>query len=180
MDNHVRVNKINWWVYTDKLGIRRVQPLCPIHALRLYPSKYSYMHFDSQAILLKCEDCPKLHNIPRSYEQEERYVLDRIDAKIFKGMKVLNLDDEAIPVAKDDTVPKNSKYFITSQLMQSKTGLRLVVYAGERGKKEKAQIFIEPNIKRLAFDQKDLHPSEIFTSLEATFADGTKTSIKKK
>lgn len=179
MDNHVRIDKVNWWVYTDKLGIRRVQPLCPMHSLRMYPSRHSHMHYDSEAILLKCEDCPNLHTIPRSYGKEERYVLDRIDAKIFKGMKVLNLDDEAIPVAKDETVSKNSKYFITSQLMQSKSGLRLVVYAGEKGKKEKAQIFVEPDIKRLAFDQKDLHPADIFTSLEATFADNIKTSIKK-
>ena len=141
MDNPVKIDSINWFVYTDNRGVRRVQALCPIHSLRMYPSRHSYMTYDNEAIKLKCEDCPNLYNIPRSYRQEEQYVLDRIDAKIFKGMKVLNLDDEAIPVAKNETPAKDSKYFITSQLMQSKTGLRLVVYAGEKGKKEKIANF---------------------------------------
>lgn len=49
----------------------------------------------------------------------------------------------------------------------------------KKGVKEKTQIFVEPKIKRLAFDQKDLHPTDIFTKLEATFSDGTKASQTK-
>jgi hypothetical protein len=58
-------------------------------------------------------------------------------------------------------------------------GQRLVVYAGEKGRKEKTQVFVEPDIKRLAFDQNDIHPSEVFVKLEATFRDGTQISMKK-
>ncbi len=50
----------------------------------------------------------------------------------------------------------------------------------KKGEKKKTQIFVEPDIKRLAFDQKDLHPTDVFTKLEATFSDGTKASQKKK
>jgi len=131
---------------------------------------------------LKCEDCKTLYEIPRNHSEETRYVLDRIDAKVFKGMKVLNLDDEQVPIAKDKV--KDSKHFVKAELMAStKVGKRLVIYAGKlgkKGKKNRTQIFVEPETKRLSFDQTDLHPTEVFTELEATFKDGSKHIIKKK
>jgi hypothetical protein len=41
------------------------------------------------------------------------------------------------------------------------------------------QIFVEPEIRRLAFDQKDLHPNDVFTKVEATFIDGTTAKTDK-
>ncbi len=171
MENYlIRIDKIKWHIERGLRG-RRVQPLCPIHSMRLKGSDYDRV--------LMCEDCPKSYQIPRNLENERRYVLNRIDANIFKGMKVLNLDDGAIPLAES----KNSgddKYFVASVLTVSKTGKRLVVYAGEKGKKEKTQILVEPEIKRLAFDQNNLHPNDVFTKLEATFSDGSTASQQSK
>ena len=73
-----------------------------------------------------------------------------------------------------------SVFFATATLTKSKVGLRLVVYAGERGSAKKTQIFVEPDIKRLAFDQTNMHPNEVFAELEATFIDGHKASMRKK
>ena len=184
MDNqYITIDKIKWWVSTGMNGVRYSQPLCPIHDLRLRPIKdlysrdYNYM---SNSHSLKCEDCGKLHIIPRKLSSEQQYVIDKVDAKVFKSMKFINLDNEAIPIAEDKKSSKDGKYFVTALLTESKTGKRLVVYAGERGKKEKTQIFVEPEIKRLSFDQKDLHPTEVFTKLEATFSDGVKHTLEKK
>lgn len=174
------IDKIKWWVYKDGLGIRTAVPLCPTHDLRLRPVQdifSSRYNFNNISRSLKCEDCENLNKIPRAYQEEKQYVLDRIDAKIFKGMKFINLDDEALPIAEGKA--KNSKYFVTALLTESKVGLRLVVYAGERGNNKKTQIFVEPEIKRLAFDQNNLHPSDIFSSIEAIFEDGTKAKIEK-
>lgn len=175
----VRIDKIIWYIRVSLAGQRSIQPLCPKHHLRMVPVKESYMRLLDQAYKLKCADCKKPYIIPRAFSEERRYVLDKVDAKVFKGMRVLNLDDEAIPIAEEKIPSEGSKFFVTGCLMKSKVGLRLVVYAGEKGKKAKTQIFVEPDIKRLAFDQKDLHPTEVFTELEATFADKTKFSIKK-
>lgn len=175
-----RIDGVLWWVWQGNASVRHVQPVCPLHKLRMYPARHSYMNYDSQAARLKCEECADFHNLPRNYSKEERYVLDKIDAKIFKGMKVFNIDDEAVPLVEEKLKSVDSKYFVTSLLTKSKTGLRLVVYAGEKGSEAKTQIFVEPEIKRLAFDQKDLHPTEVFTKLEATFSDGTKASQEKK
>lgn len=161
------------------IGSSRIpQPLCPIHDLRLNPIR-PYNRSIDEATSLRCEDCGNPYHISRSWVREKQYVLDKIDAKVFKGMKVLNLDDEAIPLAEDKVRTKDGKFFVVANLNESKTGKRLVVYAGEKGKPNKIQIFVEPEIKRLSFDQKDLHPTDVFTKLEATFPDDTKGTIKR-
>lgn len=169
----VRIDKILWTI--EGVGrYRTIQALCPIHKLRL--------HLDDNPFIFRsliCEDCGKSYEIPRDLGQEERYIFDRIDAKSFKALPVLNLDDEAIPLAEAKTSSKDGKFFVTANLNESKTGVRLVVYAGEKGKSNKTQIFVEPEIKRLSFDQKDLHPTDVFTKLEATFPDGTKAKMEK-
>jgi hypothetical protein len=38
---------------------------------------------------------------------------------------------------------------------------------------------VEPELKRMSFDQNDSHPNEVFTKVEATFKDGVSTTIKK-
>jgi len=149
-------------------------PLCPKDFIVLdpYPS-------ERYAESLKCEECQKVFSLPREYNTEFKYILNKLNSKTYKKMRFINLDDEAIPIA-EHKIPKNSKYFVTSVLTKSKIGLRLIVYAGENGREKKTQIFVEPDIRRLAFDQTNLHPTDVFTKLEATFFDGSKAIIEKK
>jgi hypothetical protein len=105
--------------------------------------------------------------------------MKKLESRELKNLKVLNLDDEAIPLAEAKSKSKDGKYFVTASLVESKVGKRLVVYVGERGQKDKTQIFVEPEIKRVAFDQNNLHPTDIFLKLEGTFVDGSSTVIQK-
>ena len=155
-------------------------PYCPKHKLEMDPytydegdpSEYKYDH-------LRCEECSDDYIIPRDITEEQKYVGRKLKSRELKDIKVLNLDDEAVPIAESKVISKDKKYFVKAILTESKVGRRLVVYAGERGKQNKTQIFVEPSIKRLAFDQKDLHPLEIFAKLEATFKNGDTSSMKK-
>jgi hypothetical protein len=178
-DQFVIIDKVKWWVWTKDDGSRGTQPFCLKHNIRMYPQGTAYQEYSWQYNHLKCAECEGLLQLPRTSNKEQQYVLDKIESKILKGVKFINLDDEALPIA-ESKIPKNSKYFVTSVLTRSKVGLRLVVYAGESGKTEKTQIFVEPEIRRLAFDQTNLHPTDVFTKVEATFFDGTKASLEKK
>lgn len=157
---------------------RKAVPLCPKDLIVLdpYPQEHRSEYKNTN---FKCEECQKTYPIPRKCYKEKEFVLRKLDAKVFKKMKFINLDDEAIPIA-ESKIPKNSKYFVTSVLTKSKVGLRLIVYAGKKGSAEKTQIFVEPEIRRLAFDQTNLHPTDVFTKVEATFSDGTTSRLKKK
>lgn len=176
---YVIIDKIKWWIFTTTDGRRVTQPICPTHSIRLYPVKTYHIKYLSETKNLKCAECASAHLIPRQFQHEQQYVLDKVDSKIFKSMRFINIDDEAVPLSEDKKSSKNNKYFVTAILIESRIGKRVVVYAGEKGKKEKTQIFIEPEIKRLAFDQKDLHPTDVFVKLEATFADNTKSIMEK-
>lgn len=183
----VRIDGIKWWI-TNEVGTAKRIPiaLCPQHELRMtpIPPRLRYtgtnQYYDgpsSDAIKMNCAEGPHEISLPRLYYQEKKYVIDRIDAKIFKGSKALNLDDEALPIAKSKAASLDNKYFITAQLMESKRGLQAVIYAGEKGKTKKSQIFIEPETKKMTFDQNDLNPTSVFLKIEATFDDGSKHSI---
>lgn len=173
-DQGIIIDGIKWII--GKVS-RNPVPLCPKDFIELDPYPDAYDIFEKK---LKCEECKKIYPLPREYEHEKKYVKRKLNSRNYKKMRFINLDDEALPIAKEKVSSKDNKYFVTSLLTKSKTGLRLVVYAGKKGKKKKTQIFVEPGIKRLAFDQKDLHPTDVFTKLEATFSDGTKASQEKK
>lgn len=165
----VRLDGVDW--YIDAHSIANVVPLCPKHHLSL-----DFISYDTN--FLRCEDCDSPYRLPRSIGKEKKYILKKLDAPTFKSMKLLNLDDEAIPLAEKKMKSKDGKYFVTGLLTESKVGLRLIVYAGEKGSSKKTQIFVEPKIKRLAFDQNDLHPTDVFTVVEATFKNLGKASFK--
>lgn len=154
------------------------EPLCPKHKLEMDAYTYQDTHPNIYNHL-RCEECEDDYLIPRDISAEKIYIARKLKSMRLKDVKVLNLDDEAVPIAQDKATSKNGKYFVTAILTESKVGQRLVVYAGEKGKKEKTQIFVEPDIKRIAFDQKDLNPSDVFTKLEGIFEDGTTIEIRK-
>jgi len=164
------IDGVKWYIDS----FRHVKPLCPKHHLPLYLEVNDY-----NECYLKCEECANSYMFKREFNAQKQYILDKLDSKMFKNMRFINLDDEAIPIAEAKASSKDNKYFATAVLTESKVGKRLVVYAGEKGKPTKTQIFVEPEIKRLSFDQKDLHPADVFTKLEATFDNGDATVIKK-
>lgn len=172
-DQYIIIDGIKWHV--QYLSAEYTKPLCPKHHLTL-----SLELNNPNVCWLKCQECENNYTVPREYNTQKNYIIDKLNSKEFKKMKFINLDDEFIPIAEDKTDSKDDRYFVKAILTESKVGQRLVVYAGEKGKKDKAQIFVEPEIKRLAFDQTDLHPSDVFLKLEGTFDDGTSASIKKK
>ena len=182
----VRIDGIKWWVSTLQTGTRVPIPLCPEHDLRLDPRPERVFNetrgFENKerwtAKKLECAEGPHIISIPREFQEEKNYVINRIDALVFKKMVVLNLDDEAIPVA-STIIRKNSPYWVKAKVTESKSGIRLIVWAGDKSKKNKTQLFIEPELKRLSFDQNDDHPTEIFAKVVATFSENQVTTIEK-
>lgn len=183
----VRIDKVKWWITTSTTNNRLPVPLCPDHDLRMkaVPPRLRHSagrYYDGSredGMKLMCAEGPHFFELERKFSEQKKYVLDRIDAIVFKNVKVLNLDDEALPIAKEKAQTKDGNFYLTSQIMESKRGKQVVIYAGEKGSPAKSQIFISPDEKRLSFDHKDLHPSEVFLKIEATFDDGSKQSLKK-
>jgi hypothetical protein len=184
----VSIDGVKWRVFSRVNATGKVkdevEAICPVHSMVLTPSDSDVSVNVNGESTVRCSDgqylyCDEGHmfTMPRIFSQERAYVRKRLEAVAYSKMETLNLDDEAIPIAKEKIKSDDNRYFITSQLMESKRGLQVVVYAGEKGKKQKTQIFIEPEVKRLAFDLKDLHPNEVFVEMKATFNDGSTQEI---
>src|SRR4051812_20712575 len=125
----VIVDGIKWFIQT-----RIPTPLCPQHHVRLWPKEdmhSRYFNFQTMSRTLKCEEGQNTFSLPRSLASERIYVIDRLDAVTFSGQRFINLDDVAIPIAKDK-ISTESAYFVKSVLTKSKVGLRLVIYAGKK------------------------------------------------
>jgi hypothetical protein len=164
--NGVRVDGM-LWIYEGYEWV----PICPKHYLRLR------LAFNSNSLSeYECAQDRENFRIHREFNEQKKYIQNKLDAKDIQKRKFLNIDGESVAFADAKANSDDGKYFVTAILTESKVGLRLVVYAGEKGK-EKTQIFIEPAIKRLAFDQTNTHPSEVFVKLEGTFDDGSSASI---
>jgi hypothetical protein len=165
----IRIDGIKWWETKGANGSRIVIPVCPQHHMRLTV-------LSTLGPAVSCPEGDHVFTLPRAYIRETHYVVNKIDSQAFAKMPVLNLDDEAIPVAKEEL--KDSKYWVLAKVTESKSGTRLIIWAGDKSRKNKAQLFIEPGLKRMSFDQNDDHPLEVFTKVEAVFAEGAKTKME--
>jgi hypothetical protein len=180
------IDGIKWYVYPTKSGIRYAQPLCLQHNMRLQPIK-DYKIYDrgkyrdnwnDEAKTLSCTEDNHTIKLPRKYEDQRQHVINKVDSLNFSKMEVINLDDAAVPVAKEDL--KDTDHWVRSKVTKSKSGDRLIIWAGNCSEKNKTQLFVEPSIKKLGFDQNDDHPTKVFAKVEVTFANGVKSSISKK
>lgn len=158
-------------------GAAYVALLCNKNNCRT-PMRIDANHFD--CCYLVCPDCDSEEKFEISYDKVQSDIQAIVRARKYKELQIIDIDGIKTPIAKSKTKSPDDKYFVTAQLMESKRGLQLAVYAGEVGKKDKTQIFIEPDIKRLAFDQTNLNPDAVFIELKATFNDGSSHEIKKK
>jgi hypothetical protein len=181
------VDGIKWWETTLNNNQRSVVPICPQHNLRMLNDFTRKLGSDRQftkngdlSTRLTCPEDDKTFDMPRTYGLQKLYVMNKIDAQVFSKMTVINLDDIAIPVANSYDKKDDSPYWIKTRVTKSKSGTRLILWAGIRDNKTKTQLFIEPDIKRLSFDQNDDHPTKVFTKISVMFADGVKSEIVKK
>ena len=176
----VKIDGVKWYIEGKGTG-RIPRPLCPKHDLRLRPiplySEYYGRDHELAARELRCYECPEPYEIRRTFNDELRFVLDKIDSRAFRAMKTINLDDEAVPLATDRIESKDSPFWLEAKLVESKTGPKVVIYAGDKRMRNKTQLFVDPQTQRLGFDQSDSHPTDVFVTVEATFKDGAKMTI---
>jgi hypothetical protein len=134
--------------------------------------------------MLFCTLCGCGHKLPSergTFREEVKFAVDTYLSALAEDWEIINLDGELTPITKK-VKEKGDKYFVTSQIRERKKGgTQLVLYAGEKGsrrKSERCHIMVHPDDKRFSFDQNDLHPTDLFVKVEATFRDGTKHTIE--
>ena len=184
-DKLYRVDNVKWQSFLkNKAGVLDVFPLCPDHHLSL---KNENMHLGSNgqfyncsaaaSNLLSCPEDQKKFIIPRSYEEECDYVVQKILSFGREKMETFDIDGMLTPVAKSEKIKTDTDYSIKAQIMKSKRNDQVVIYAGKKGSKN-TQVFITPAEKRMSFDGKDTHPNDVFAEIKVKFIDGSSITMK--
>lgn len=90
----------------------------------------------------------------------------------YKDAEIINIDGDLIKIQRD--FQKDDDYWVDVKLSKNKKGqLQLMVLAGSKKDGDKAQLFLDPANERLAFDQNNNHPTQIFTKVIAIFKKST-------
>lgn len=158
-------------------------PFCPKDKIELTYKESDFFDWSEEAKNIKeikCEDCKKTYALPRSLYNETKYAIEKAKSIDRKDYEVIDVDGIKTPVTKKEEIDPKNGYFCTAQVRDSKRGPQIVIYAGKKGFKEKSQILIMPEERRLSFDQNDINPADIFTKITAEFRDGAKHTITSK
>jgi len=69
------LDSVKWYISPN----REVQPLCPKHHIRL-----SLGINNNNDCYLKCAECEHVYSFPREFNEQKRYVLNKLDSKILR------------------------------------------------------------------------------------------------
>ncbi len=130
-------------------------------------------------IYLVCPNDDKRFDIPNhdywTFQRRFEATLKSVD---LKDADIVDIDGYQVPIAKATPPVKDDEYWVEARINDTKRGKQLVVYAGRRGAKDKAQIFIDPENDKISFDHNNIHPSDVFVRLTAEFDSGKKTTME--
>lgn len=164
------------WVF---LGDTHVELLCPDDMTPMRQINQAISGWDDSSVAM-CPDCGFEYHLRVQLKTAKEDVFRMLGARRFRKMDMIDIDGTNTPVLKKKVSTKDDKYFASVQINESKRGPQLVIYAGKKGQKEKAQIFVTPETKKMSFDHKDIKPTDIFTKVTAEFIDESVNEIKRK
>ncbi|HOG15617.1 MAG TPA: GH32 C-terminal domain-containing protein, partial [Candidatus Absconditabacterales bacterium] len=119
-----------------------------------------------------CAKCGLTTTLNKSIEEKGEDFLNVLYSKNYKDAEIINLDGDLIRVQREGI--KDDDYRIDAKISKNKKGeLQLMVLAGSKKEEDKTQLFLDPTHERLAFDQNDSHPREVFSKVVAIFKNST-------
>ena len=91
-----------------------------------------------------------------------------LESQKYKDAEIINIDGELVRIQR--LQESDNDYWIDAKLSKNKKGeVQLMVLAGSKKSKDKTQLFLDPKNERLAFDQNNEHPTNIFAKVVGTF-----------
>ncbi len=168
---------LHWDIDYDINGNPDPFALCPKQKChcRLIKSKEKYSIGEYKYCCIKCDFKITLN---KSIEDKGIDFLYVINSLKYKDAEIINIDGELISVQREEK--KDADYWIDVKIAKNKKDeLQLMVLAGSKKSKDKTQLFLEPKKERLAFDQNNDHPNQVFTKVIGIFKN-SKSEIRSK
>ena len=156
-----------WDINYDLVGNPDPFALCPKQKChcKLIKSKEKYSIGEYKYCCVRCDFKITLN---KSIEDKCSDFIIAIDSQKYKDAEIINIDGELIRVKREEK--KDDDYWIDVKISKNKKDeLQLMVLAGSKKSRDKTQLFLEPKIERLAFDQNNDHPRQVFTKVIGIF-----------
>lgn len=157
----------NWkpWYYCCQNGIHLH---CTKHPeIELETSRQSNI----SSSVLHCPKCDKNIEI-KSLNDVIHRCMRMLNIELFKGAKLIRLDDWYIPEVK--AKEEISDYWITTNVKKDRDGdTIIIIYVGHKGNEKKAQFFVKPEKLQLSSDHKDMDPAKVLSKIVVTLRDRT-------
>lgn len=128
---------------------------------------------------LSCAACGDGQRLGRMLLQDietiKRQAKSALNSNLFKGAKLVRLDDFYYPeVSEKSITKKSSDFWVSYDVKKTKEGKPLLVlYLGDRRDNSKVQFFIDPETGKVSHDHKDTDPLSVITKVEVEFKNGT-------
>lgn len=158
---------IYWDVEFDLNDCPHTIPLCPKQKCRcrLVKSEKGYYRSEYKYCCIKCGFTITLDKCIKDKGIDFLTILESLK---YKDAEIINIDGELVRVQREEK--KDKDYWIDVKISKNKKDeLQLMVLAGSKKSKNKVQLFLEPKNERLAFDQNNAHPSQIFAKVVGIF-----------
>lgn len=163
----IRWEKIHWCADYDVNGIPYFSALCPkdkCHC-RLQKSKEVYSIGEYK---YSCVNCDFKITLNKSIEDKALDLQTITESQRYKDAEIVNLDGELVRVQREQK--SDGDYWVDVKLSKNKKDeVQVMVLAGSRNSKNKTQLFLDIGKERLAFDQNNDHPAEVFAKVVCTF-----------
>lgn len=162
---------LHWDINYDMLDLPSPTALCPKQRCNcgLIKSKESYARGEYKYHCVKCDFKITLN---RPIEEKAVEFVKVIDSLKYKDAEIINIDGELIRVQREEQTDED--YWIDAKISKNKKGdVQLMILAGSRKTKDKAQLFLDPKNERLSFDQNNDHPVKVFAEVTARFKNST-------
>jgi hypothetical protein len=160
---------LNWDIRYDLEGRSFAYALCPKkNCYCKIPESPIFEHPFEPIYTYRCVNCGYEITLNKTIESKSYDFLSVIASQQYKDAEIINIDGELIRIQREEI--KDEDYWIDAKISKNKKGeLQLMVLAGSRKSADKAQLFLDPQKERFAFDQNNDHPTQIFAKVVGIF-----------
>lgn len=159
---------LHWDLEYDINGVPYSQtPLCPKQKCNCRIKK-GLGDYREGEYHYRCSQCDFEITLKKPIEDVASDLLEIVESQKYKSAEIINIDGELVRVQREEVT--DNDYWVDVKLSKTKKGeVQLMVLAGSKKSKDKAQLFLDPQKERLSFDQTNDHPGKIFSKVVAIF-----------
>jgi len=123
-----------------------------------------------------CIQCDFKITLNKTIEDKAGHFIEILESQKYKNADIINIDGDLIRVQREQVT--DGDYWVDVKISKNNKGeVQLMVLAGSKKEKDKAQLFLDPKNQRMTFDQNNDHPAEVFAEVLGTFKN-SETKIK--